>query len=70
MTHQERLEWCAANPGFEKSRLYGHLFKSLTKEDLERIEWLRTKRRAESRHYVQRILNESKKTLGSNCGES
>ena len=60
MTKQERLEFVARNPGFEKSRMHGHLFKDLTEEDLERVKWLRMKYRSEACRWIAGKLREYK----------
>ena len=57
-TKQERLEFVARNPGFEKSRMYGHLFKDLTDEDLEYVKWLRMKCQSEARRWISGKLLE------------
>lgn len=56
MIKQKRLEFVAENPGFEKSKMYGHLFKNLTKQDLAKVEWLRLKRRSEAHKWVVNVL--------------
>jgi hypothetical protein len=56
-----RVEFVARNPGFERSRMYGHLFKGLTVEETRRVEWLRLKLKLEAQRWITSKLAEYKK---------